>query len=132
MERKDLVVYVAGPISKGDLAENVRRAHDAGLRLLKAGLSPIVPHGSCFWGNRTAAPASLANAIVWRPEVLPVGTTHEDWYGADLAIVRRCDAVLRLPGESAGADMECREAMAHGIPAFTDEAELFRWLRERE
>jgi len=115
--RKKLV-YVAGPISKGDLVENCRRAHAAGLELLKAGMAAIVPHGSCFWGNDTLG------RDAFRPEVLPHGTTHEDWYGMDLEIVRRCDAVLRLPGLSTGADLEAAEARRVGIPVYYSVADL--------
>lgn len=34
------------------------------------------------------------------------------------------DAVIRLPGESEGADRECQVAMVNGIPVFTDITEL--------
>jgi len=29
-----------------------------------------------------------------------------------------CDAVLRIPGESRGADLECELARSRGIPVF--------------
>lgn len=110
MESKKLV-YVAGPISKGDLPENIKLAHEVGLRLLRAGFAVIVPHGSCFWGNRRLGDAFL-------PEKQPSGTTHADWLDCDLEIVRRCDCLLRLPGESKGADMEEAEAKRVGIPIY--------------
>lgn len=42
-----IVVYTAGPITRGDLRENVRRACEASVRLLKAGFAVVNPHGSC-------------------------------------------------------------------------------------
>lgn len=98
-------IYVAGPISKGDLRHNVQQARDAGGQLLKAGFAPFVPHLSCYWAGDT-------------PEVLPSGTTHEDWLGMDLPWVAVSDAVLRLPGESKGADAEVALARQLGIPVY--------------
>lgn len=114
------VCYVAGPISKGDLVANIRQAHEAGMALIRAGLSPIVPHGNCFWGNDVSDGA-------FAPSSLPAGTTLQDWYGMDLAIVARCDCVLRLPGESVGADMEAAEAGRLGLPVFNTAAEVVAW-----
>lgn len=98
-------IYVAGPISRGDLAHNIQQAREAGDRLLKAGFAPFVPHLSVFWSGNT-------------PEVLPAGTTAEDWYAVDLPWVAASDAVLRLPGESVGADKEVALAIELGIPVY--------------
>jgi hypothetical protein len=38
--------------------------------------------------------------------------------------VLRCDALLRLPGESQGADAEVELAKKHGIPVFYSIEEL--------
>ncbi len=54
------------------------------------------------------------------PEVMPRGTTHEDWLGMDLPWVAVSNALLRLPGESTGADREVAHAKLHGIPVFHD------------
>jgi|AGTN01.2.fsa_nt_gi hypothetical protein len=121
------VVYIAGPVSGGDIVENVKRANAAGVALMKAGFSPIVPHGSCFWGNRIGASCSGTNLKKWSafiPESLHSDIPYEDWISACLDIVPRCDAVLRLPGESKGADEEVRQAVRHGLPVFTSIEEL--------
>ena len=68
-------VYVAGPISLGPIRENIRTATVAGMKLLKAGYAPLVPHLTCYMGG----------AI---PESLPGGTKAEDWYQSDLSWVR--------------------------------------------
>lgn len=98
-------IYIAGPISKGDLETNVRQATEAGIALLRAGYAPLVPHLTCYMGGS-------------KPERLPCGTIADDWYAADLPWVAVSDAVLRLPGESTGADMEVCCAEAAGVPVF--------------
>lgn len=108
-------VYIAGPITKGDLATNIKRATDAALDLLRAGYAPLCPHLTCYMGGPT-------------PEVLPCGTRHEDWYGVDLPWVAVSQAVLRLPGESVGADLEVAKAVEFRIPVFDTLAELLKEL----
>lgn len=93
------LVYVAGPYSIGDHAANVDRAMQAGNELLRRGYVPFVPHLSHFWD--AAYPKPL-----------------EDWMRIDLAILSRCDAVLRLPGESVGADREVAFANSCHIPVY--------------
>lgn len=116
---RNILVYVAGPVVKGDLVSNVGRAHEAGMRLMKAGFSVIVPHSSVFWGN-------AIELGKFKPEVTPVGTTCQDWYGMDLEIVRRCDVLLRLPGEGVGSDMEVAEAKKNNIPVYYSVEDLFK------
>lgn len=110
-----VLVYVAGPISKGDLMENLGRAHRGAVALLKAGFSVIVPHGSCYWGQTYT---ECGRGCV--PEVTHNDIPHEAWYSMDAELVARSDAVLRLPGESVGADRETAHAEALGIPVYHD------------
>jgi hypothetical protein len=119
---RDVLVYIAGPISQGDLRANVRQACDAGVRLLKAGIAVHVPHLTCYMGQVYEG----AGAI---PEVLPRGTVIEDWYGMSLVEARRCDAVLRLPGPSRGADLEVEEFCRLGRPVFATVEEVIAWVR---
>lgn len=105
-------VYVAGPISKGDLQHNLNQAREAGLALLKAGYAPWVPHLTAYFAGDT-------------PEALPSGTTCAEWYGVDLPWVAVSEAVLRLPGESVGADLEVQCARENGIPVFYSLEEFF-------
>lgn len=105
---------------------NVMAAHAAGMALLAAGIPCIVPGGSCFWGS-VVQPALPLTPPWFVPEVLPTGTVHADWYGMDLVIVSRCDAVLRLPGESVGADLEVQKAEELGLPVFTTVEGVIAW-----
>jgi hypothetical protein len=119
-----VLVYIAGPISKGDLRENVRKACDAGIRLIKAGIPCIIPHLTCYSGQ---TPTEDGLGVI--PEVLPRGTVINDWYGLGLMEVRRCDAVLRLFGESAGADLETAEATRLGKQVFHSIDYLISWVQ---
>jgi hypothetical protein len=49
---------------------------------------------------------------------------YEDWMEQCLSWVERCDALLRLPGSSPGADREAQHAMQKGIPVFYSLEEL--------
>jgi hypothetical protein len=108
-------VYIAGPISKGDLAHNVNQATAAFVTLAKAGLAPLCPHWSVY-----SKPAFRFDGNVFCKATANGNDemTHADWIGADLPWVAAADAVLRLPGESTGADMETAHARERGIPVF--------------
>ena len=92
-------IYVAGPISKGDRETNYAAAIDAADRLLVAGWNPYVPHLCHWWHERHSH-------------------THAEWMAHDFVWVAACDALVRLPGESAGADQEVALACRLGIPVY--------------
>lgn len=106
-------VYVAGPISLGDLGENLRRGLEAANKLVAAGHHPFLPHLSIYW-NLAAPPG---------PE------THDFWLWYDFEWLRQCDAIVRLPGESVGADREVAEAERCGIMVYRSVEELVRYNR---
>jgi ABC-type sugar transport system substrate-binding protein len=47
-----------------------------------------------------------------------------------LDILDGCDALLRMPGESSGADAEIAHANANGIPVLFDESSLAEWVNQ--
>jgi nucleoside 2-deoxyribosyltransferase len=107
----DLTVYIAGPYSNPDplgVEINVCKAIDAGEEIEDAGLVAFIPHLSHFRHQR-------------RPR------SYEHWMAADFALLDRCDALLRMPGPSKGADREVAFAGNRGIPVFNDEAALLTW-----
>ena len=122
---RDIVVYVAGPITRGGVRGNVERACAAGLRLLRAGLVPCVPHLGCYMGQVYYGEGCL-------PEVLPEDTTHQQFYESGLALVRRSDALLRLSGESVGSDAEVAEAKRCSIPVFDSVEAVLAWAARQE
>lgn len=92
-------VYVAGPYTSGGEAANVRIALDMGDRILALGGVPFVPHLFHLWDLNAPKP-------------------YEAWMEICLAWVTKCDALVRLPGESAGADREVARARELGLPVF--------------
>jgi hypothetical protein len=126
--RRKLRVYIAGPISKGDLLHNVRQADDAFAALLRAGLAPFCPHWSVYHGSARYVDSG-STRVVATADPTPAGTTHADWMGADLPWVEVADAVLRLPGVSVGADAEVALAQRCGIPVFRTVAGVLVWAQ---
>lgn len=120
------VVYVASAISIGDLTANIRAAHTAAMALLRAGFVPWVPHGSCFFGNATVTwrDANYNARAAFVPQTNPDSIPHHAWLAMSLELVRRCDIVLRLPGESKGADLEVELARSLGKPVYYSVEEL--------
>lgn len=107
------LVYIAGPIRKGDLGNNIANAFEAFYALKDAGFAPVCPHLSCFLGSSETYRADPNDWIATR-EVPNV--SFDEWMEIDLSIVAKCDAVLLLPGDSTGAQIETLFASDHGIP----------------
>ncbi len=117
-------VYIACPLSGGNQLANIRQADDAFFALLQAGYAPFNPAWSMFAGG------SFRNAgyVMAAATPFPRGTTHDDWMAVDLPWVAASHAVLRLPGESVGADREVQHAMLNGIPVFHSTESLVKDL----
>jgi hypothetical protein len=98
-----ILCYVAGPYSAETpeaVQANVDAAIDAGNRLMDAGVGVVVPHLSHY-----------AHARKERG--------YEEWMTLDFELLSRCDVLLRLPGDSPGADREVAFAIRECIPVFT-------------
>ena len=94
-------VFVAGPYSKGDVAQNVKRAMDVTNDLIEHGFAPYCPHLTHFLHINNFQ-------------------EYEKWLELDSEYLRICDVVLRLPGASNGADKEVELAQQLEIPVFTE------------
>lgn len=128
---KDVLVYVAGAISKGDLTANISLAHEYSMALFRAGVPCVVPHDSCFWAGRIEWMAPPGTSQGFIPDSLPKGTTYDDWLAMSLVVVSRCDALLRIPGYSPGANMEVAEANRLGKPVFYSVADVITWAETK-
>jgi len=100
-----ILVFVSGPIAANNTwlrERNIRRAEEVALELLEYGYSVFCPHTMTRFFEGALPP--------------------KVFYRADLEVLRRCDAVLLVPGweDSNGSREELREANRRGIPAFTD------------
>jgi len=92
-------VYIASAYTKGDTAVNVRKSYGAADQLANLGYLPYPPLHTHFWHFLFPHP-------------------YEFWTRMDMEWILKCDCVLRLPGESSGADAEVEFAKAHGIPVY--------------
>jgi len=90
-------VYISGPITKGNREANFQQAADAQKALIAAGFAVLNP--------------MLTMRL---PGAFDIG--HDTWIANDLPWVAVADAVLRLPGESKGADIECEHALIQRNP----------------
>ncbi len=127
-------IYIAGPISRGNLADNINQATEAFVRLAKLGYSPMCPHWNAYANECDRVYIAGPIGTVDNERCRGYGTTagnsqlaHADWLRIDLEWVSVSDAVLRLPGESLGADQEAMHARQKGIPVFHSIEELERY-----
>lgn len=105
----DKHIYIAGPLTKGDSLKQAKAAIAVADQVMELGCVPFVPHLCYFWD-----------------ELYP--HEYEFWMGFDLAWLHKCDGLLRIPGESMGADREVDLAHRLGIPVFDSVARLAAWL----
>jgi hypothetical protein len=97
-------IYIAGPYSS-DPENNTNAAIDVAEKLAAMGHTPYIPHLTHYWHAR-------------HPH------DYEFWMLQDLAWLKQCNAVLRLPGESAGADREVQWAIEFHTPVYYSINEL--------
>ena len=109
------LVYIAGRFSAStawEIEQNVRCAELVAAEVAKLGAMPVTPHAnSRFFAGLT-------------------GTTPEFWYQGTLELLRRCDALILVPGweGSKGVEMEREEAWRLNIPQFHDLRSLKDWV----
>ena len=118
-----MLILIAGPYRSGTgddrqkMAENLRRLEEASWPIFKAGHVPMI-------GEWVALP-------IW--QVAGGKAVGDRLYDEILhptagRLIERCDAILRLTGESAGADNDVRLAHERGIPVYyhVDEIPTFK------
>lgn len=93
------LIYISGPYSNGDVDTNVENAVLALHEVMDAGHVAFCPHLSHY-----------AQMSRWRP--------YNQWIEADLKLLSKCDALVRLPGDSQGAEIEVEFAGYRGIPVY--------------
>jgi hypothetical protein len=92
-------IFISSAYSIGDQAENVKRQIDTANLLLDLGFAPYTPLLCHF-------------LHLHQPR------DYDTWLKLDIEYLKCCDAVLRLPSESMGADLEVKEAKRLGIPVY--------------
>jgi hypothetical protein len=119
MTAHSMLVLISGPYMTGTDGDEVRIA--ANLARMEAMALPVFERGHL---------AVVAEWLSWPIIRQAGGDDHARapvprlQYPAAHRLLTRCDAVLRIPGESRGADLECELARTLGIPVFTSVADL--------
>lgn len=96
-----MIVYIAAPYTQGDVALNVHTVLMVANQLVELGHTPYIPHLTHFWHLVSPKP-------------------KEFWLEYDKKFLCLCDCLLRLPGESQGADEEVEEANSLGMKVYYD------------
>jgi len=116
---KPLLVLIAGPYMSGTdgdpekIAANRARLESMALPIYERGHLPLI-------GEWLALP--IIHAAGGREHGDAVFEAYQ--YPVAHRLLERCDAVLRLPGASRGADMDVARARALGLPVYTRLDEL--------
>jgi hypothetical protein len=110
---KSLLILVAGPYRSGTnddpirMDENLRRLESVTLTLFRAGHIPMIGEWVALPLLRLAG-GKRPGDEAWQEILYPVANR----------LIARCDAVLRLPGESKGADEDVRLATELGLAVY--------------
>ena len=108
-----LIILIAGPYRSGTnddptrLAANLRALEAHALPLWHAGHLPLIGEWVALPIIHAAGGEHIADAA------------HQEFlYPVARRLLARCDAVLRVPGASRGADEDVRLARARGLPVY--------------
>jgi hypothetical protein len=114
-----MLILIAGPYRSGTgddpqkMADNLHRLEAASWPLFKAGHIPMIGEWVALPVWRAGGGAHLGDQLY-----------DEVFYPTAARLLALCDAVLRLPGESRGADNDVRLARERGLPIYYDLAEV--------
>ncbi|MDX6254052.1 MAG: hypothetical protein QOJ11_386 [Frankiales bacterium] len=110
---KPLLILIAGPYRSGTgddpdlLARNLARLEEAAWPIFQAGHLPMIGEWVALPALRGAGGTSVADPVA-----------AEIMYPTAERLLQHCDAVLRLPGDSLGADQDVAIARERGLPVY--------------
>jgi len=108
-----MLILIAGPYRSGTgddpqkMADNLRRLEQAAWPLFRAGHIPVIGEWIALPVWRSAGGTELGDDLY-----------DQIFYPTADRLLQRCDAVLRLPGDSKGADNDVRLATERGLPVY--------------
>lgn len=108
-----MIILVAGPYRSGTgddparMASNLRRLEEAALPLFRAGHIPLIGEWLALPLMQVAGSTHVGDAVY---EEIAYPVAHR--------LLPRCDAVLRIEGESKGADLDVKIATERGLPVY--------------
>jgi hypothetical protein len=114
-----MLILIAGPYRSGTgddpalMAENLTRLEEAAWPIFRAGHVPMIGEWVALPVLRSAGEPSVTGPLA--TDVL---------YPTAERLLAHCDAVLRLPGESKGADLDVAIARQRDLPVYFDVADI--------
>lgn len=119
MSKKPMMILIAGPYRSGTgddparMAANLKRLEEASWPIFEKGHVPMIGEWVALPVWQTAGGKEIGDALYDRVLHPTAGR-----------LLAHCDAVLRLPGESKGAEEDVRIALSRGIPVYHDISEI--------
>jgi hypothetical protein len=120
-----MLILIAGPYRSGTgddpelMARNLARLEEAAWPVFRSGHVPVIGEWVALPVLRAAGADGVSDPLAER--VL---------YPTAERLLRHCDAVLRLPGESTGADQDVAIARRRGIPVYHRVEEIPGFVEE--
>ncbi|WP_237657008.1 DUF4406 domain-containing protein [Agreia sp. COWG] len=108
-----MMILIAGPYASGTdgdpalMQQNLERLEQAAWPLFRAGHIPMI-------GEWVALPVLRSAGATGPSDPLAA----EVMYPTAERLLQRCDAVLRLPGDSRGADQDVAIALSRNLPVY--------------
>jgi len=114
-----MIILIAGPYRSGTnddphlIARNLDRLESFASQVYNIGHIPMIGEWVALPLMKQAGSARLGDAI-----------SAQYLYPVANRLLQRCDAVLRIPGDSNGADQDVRLAHEHGLPVYQEIGEI--------
>jgi hypothetical protein len=113
------LILIAGPYRSGTgddpelMARNLHRLEEAAWPIFEAGHIPMIGEWVALPVLRSAGAEGVGHPLAERV-----------MYPTAERLLQHCDAVLRLPGDSTGADQDVAIARERGLPVYHSIAEI--------
>jgi hypothetical protein len=104
-------IFISSPYS-GNEEQNVHIQQDCANELINLGFNPFIP-------------------LLYHYQQAKHPQLYEVWLAIDLDWISSCDILLRLPGDSPGADREVAHAEKIGIPVVYSIEELIEFVKPK-
>ena len=108
-----LLILIAGPYRSGTdddpllMAQNLARLEEAAWPVFRSGHVPMIGEWVALPVLRSAGAGGVLDPLA-----------AQVMYPTAQRLLQHCDAVLRLPGESTGADQDVAIARERGLPVY--------------
>jgi hypothetical protein len=108
-----MIILIAGPYRSGTndnpvlIQENMNRLESYALPLFQKGHTPLIGEWVALPLIHLAGSQKMGDSI-WEQIQYPIAHS----------LLQKCDAVLRIQGESKGADNDVKIALERGLPIF--------------